>query len=131
MDIFLKTSAGILIVLVLGAVLSKQTKELSVILLIFACAAIVTAALSFLDPVIRFLEKLEEIGQLNGQFVRILLKTTGVSVLAEVLALLCSDGGNAALGKAVHILAGCVILWMSVPLFTKLLELIETVLQMI
>lgn len=131
MDIFLKTSAGILIVLVLGAVLSKQTKELSVILLIFVCAAIVTAALSFLDPVIRFLEKLEDIGQLNGEFVRILLKTAGVSILAEVLALLCSDGGNAALGKAVHILAGCVILWMAVPLFTKLLELIETVLQMV
>lgn len=131
MDIFLKTSAGILIVLVLGAVLSKQTKELSVILLIFVCAAIVTAALSFLDPVIRFLEKLEDVGQLNGEFVRILLKTAGVSILAEVLALLCSDGGNAALGKAVHILAGCVILWMAVPLFTKLLELIETVLQMV
>lgn len=131
MDIFLKTSAGILIVLVLGAVLSKQTKELCVILLIFVCAAIVTAALSFLDPVIRFLEKLEDIGQLNGEFVRILLKTAGVSILAEVLALLCSDGGNAALGKAVHILAGCVILWMAVPLFTKLLELIETVLQMV
>ena len=131
MDIFLKTSAGILIVLVLGAILSKQTKELSVILLIFVCAAIVTAALSFLDPVIRFLEKLEDIGQLNGEFVRILLKTAGVSILAEVLALLCSDGGNAALGKAVHILAGCVILWMAVPLFTKLLELIETVLQMV
>lgn len=131
MDIFLKTSAGILIVLVLGAVLSKQTKELSVILLIFVCAAIVTAALSFLDPVLRFLEKLEDIGQLNGEFVRILLKTAGVSILAEVLALLCSDGGNAALGKAVHILAGCVILWMAVPLFTKLLELIETVLQMV
>ena len=49
-------------------------------------------------------------------------------MIAEIAALLCSDAGNTSLGKTLNILSGAVILWLSLPIFNKLLELLENIL---
>ena len=51
-----------------------------------------------------------------------------MGLLAEVTELICIDSGNTALGKGLKILATAVILWMSVPLLSGLISLIEEIL---
>ena len=46
----------------------------------------------------------------------------------EITSLICTDAGNAALGKSVQILATCGILWLSIPLFTSLIDLLNKIL---
>lgn len=128
MDIFLKVAAGVLITVVLGLALSKQGKDISLLLTIAVCAMVVAAAATFLEPVVDFFQKLEDIGQLDAEMLQTLLKIVGIGLLAEITGLICTDAGNGSLGKAIQILASAVILWMSIPLLTGLIELVEEIL---
>ena len=128
MDIFLKTSAAVIITVILCLTVSKQGKEISVLISVAGCCFVLFAAITYLQPVISFLEKIRIIGQLENEFVSILLKAVGIGMIAEIAALLCSDAGNTSLGKTLNILSGAVILWLSLPIFNKLLELLENIL---
>ena len=128
MDIFLKTTAGVLIALILTLVLSKQGKDFSLLLTILVCVIVSAAAINYLTPVITFFERLQNIGKLDTEFLEILLRAVGIGLLAEITGLICSDAGNAAMGKTLQFLASGVLLWMSVPLFTNIIDLIEELL---
>lgn len=129
MDVFLKSTAGVLITLVLCLVLAKQGKDTALLLALTVCCMLVSAAVTYLEPVIGFFDKLNRIGQLDEQMITILLKAVGIGLLGEVTGLLCADSGNGALGKSIQLLAAAVILWLSVPLFEALIDLIEEVLN--
>lgn len=128
MDLFMKAAAVTLISLILWVLLSKQNKEMALLLTILACCLIFAAAVSYLQPVIAFFERLEALGNLDHKLLEILLKAVGVGVLAEVIGLLCKDAGNAAVGKTLQLMASAVILWLAVPLLEELMELAEDVL---
>lgn len=128
MDTFLKALAGVLVTLVLYLVLLKQSKDISALLTVMACCMITAVAVKYLDPVFVFFGKLEVIGNLDSNMLEVLLKAVGIGMLTEVAGLICTDAGNAALGKTLQILASGTILWLSVPLFTSLIELVEEIL---
>lgn len=128
MDIFLKASAGVFIAVILCLSLAKQGKDLSLLLTVVVCCGVVTAAVTYLQPVIDFLKRLQTIGQLDSEIFQTLLKAVGIGLLAEIMSLICTDAGNASLGKTLQILATAVILWMSIPMLNALLELIDTIL---
>lgn len=128
MDTFIKATGGVLIALIISLVLSKQGKDFSLLLTVLVCSIVSVAAINYLSPLIDFFERLQVLGKLDSSFIKILLRAVGIGLLAEISGLICSDAGNAALGKTLQILAGAVILWMSVPLFTNIIELIEEIL---
>lgn len=128
MDVFIKAAACILVALILYLVLAKQSKDISVLLTVAVCCMIAAAALSYLDPVIEFIRNLQALGNLDPQMMEIILRSVGIGLLAEITGLVCADAGNAALGKTLQIIASAVVLWMSVPLFTNLIELVEEIL---
>ena len=74
-----------------------------------------------------FLRQLESLGNLNSQMVQILFKVVGIGLVSEIAAMICSDAGNASLGKSLQILGSAVILWLSIPVFQTLLELIRQI----
>ena len=128
MDTFIKATGCVLIALIISLVLSKQGKDFSLLLTVLVCSTVSIAALSYLSRVIDFFERLQILGQLDPTLIKILLRSAGIGIIAEISALICTDAGNAALGKTLQILAGAVVLWMSVPLFTNIIELIEEIL---
>lgn len=128
MDIFLKATAGVLIASVLCLFLAKQGKDISLILSVAVCCMVITGAISFLAPVLDFFQKLRSLGQLNGEFLNILLKAVGIGLLAEISGLLCADAGNTALGKSLQLMASAAILWISIPLLNDLIEIVEEIL---
>ena len=128
MDIFVKTTGAVLIALIFYLVIAKQQRDVSTLLTIFVCCAIFVCSLRFLEPILDFLRKLETIGSLDNSFVRIILQSVGIGLLSEITGTICADAGNGALGKTLHILAGVVILWISIPLFERLIELVEEIL---
>ena len=89
---------------------------------------ILVMAMDFWSPVADFLDTLESIGNLNGEMVSSLLKVVGIGILTEIAALICSDAGTASLGKALQFLGSTVILWLCIPMFQALLELIQDIL---
>jgi len=117
-----------LITVVLCLTLAKQGRDISLLLSVFVCCAVIAVALTYLKPVIDFIRRLQTLGQLDGDMMEILLKAVGIGLLAEITGLMCADAGNASLGKGLQILASCVILWISIPMLESLLELIDNLL---
>lgn len=128
MDVFLKTSAAVLITVVICLTVAKQGKDFSVLIAISGCCLVILAAATYLKPVISFIDKLQSIGDLDNDLIHVLLKAVGIGMLSEITGMICSDAGNASLGKTLQILAAAVILWLSLPIFTQLLELLENIL---
>lgn len=128
MEIFIKAAAGVLIAAVISLILSKQGKDFSVLLIIIVCCMVAATAMTYLQKIISFLQLLQQKGNLNGELIAILLKSVGIGILSQITSLICTDSGNAALGKVIQLLSTCVILWLCIPLFTELLELVEGVL---
>ena len=128
MDQFVRIAAGVLLTVLLTVLLNKQGKDMAMVLTIAVCCMVITVVITYLEPVLDFVKELEAIGSLDSDMVRILLKTVGVSLVAEIAALICADCGNSALGKAVQILAIAAVLWLSLPLLWALLDMIQRML---
>lgn len=128
MDLFWKAIAAGLIAVILSLSLHQTGRDISLVLTLAVCCMVVAAAASYLEPVVDVFHKLQSWGQLDWDMLSIMLKALGVGLVAEIACLICADAGNAALGKALQILATAVILWISLPLLTRLMDLVTEIL---
>ena len=128
MEMFWKAAAAVLIAVVLGLALGKQEKDISVLLTMAVCCMGATIAISYLEPVLDFLRELEALGDLQGDMLGILLKAVGIGLVAEIAGMVCTDAGNGSLGKTLQMLGSAAILYLSLPIFSALLKLIQDIL---
>ena len=128
MHTFLQVTAGILLTVVLTLMLNKQSKDMATVLMLAALCMVIVAALSFLQPVLDFLDKLQQLGNLDSDVIRIVFKTVGVGMIGEIAGTICCDSGNSALGKGIQMLTVCVILWLSMPLMESLIDMVTDIL---
>lgn len=128
MDLFWKTSAGVLIAAVLIIAIEKQEKDLALLLAMMVSAMAALVGLSFLKPVIAFLYELEELSDLQSGVLNILLKATGIALVSELGASICRDSGNTSLAQAVKLMGIMAMLSFSLPVLETLMELIQTIL---
>lgn len=128
MELFLKATVVALIASVLGLILQKQGKDISMLLILAVSVMIAVAAMNYLEPVITFMTKLANLAELNDEMLRIVLKTTGIGVVGELASMVAADAGNASLGKMIQMLTVGVVLWLAVPLLEQLLDLVTSIL---
>ena len=128
MDPFLKAAALVLITVILTLALGSKGKETGILLTMAACVMVMILGISYLQPVMDFLRKLETLGNLDGRLVGVLFKVVGIGLVSEIAGMICADAGRASLGKSLHLVAAAVILWLSLPIFTALIDLIQSIL---
>lgn len=127
MSTFLKAAAVILTALILWVCLNKYNKDMSLLLSLAVCGIVLIAAFTAMKPVIDFLDRLQQTGNLDSDLLQVILKAVGIGLLGEMCGDLCKDAGNATMGKALQFFAAVTILWLSLPVFEKLLTLLETI----
>lgn len=128
MNVFWKTAAGILTAVIIWINLNKTNKDASVLMSLAVCAMAIIAAAGFLQPVISFVKKLQGIGNLDSDLVAAVLKVVGVGVITEIAVLICKDAGNESMGKTLQFMSVATVLWLSIPVFEKLLNLLDGIL---
>lgn len=128
MDRFWQAAAGGMVAVILWLMLSRQGKDFALLLSLLACSLILTAMGLYLEPVLDLVQRLEHLGNLQPEWISVMLKAVGIGLVVELSSLICADAGNASVGKAIQFLGTSVILWLSVPLINGLLELIMQVL---
>lgn len=128
MEKFIQVAAGVLLTVLLGIAVGKQNKEMALMITVIACCMVLAAAVSYWEPVLDLLDELRSTGQLDSEMVQILLKSVGISLIAEIASLICTDCGNAALGKGIQIMSVAVVLWLSMPLLRALMDLVQSML---
>lgn len=130
MDAFFRLVGGVLIAVVLGVTLSRQSQDITLVLSIGVCCMVIMTAAVFLTPVMDLIRRLQQLAQLEEGALNTVLKAVGIGLVGEIAALVCGDAGNAALSKAVQIATASAVLWLSVPLMEELLVLIREVLEL-
>ena len=129
MEDFLRASALVLLTVILSLTLNGQAKATANVLVICAALLVLILGMGYLRSVIDFLEELRTLAGLNSQMVMILLKCCAIALVGEIAGLICSDSGNASLGKALQILGSGIILWLTLPVFREMITLVKTILE--
>lgn len=117
-----------LLTVVAVIILGSKNKDIGMLLTLFCCCAIGIMAFAFLSPVLSFLEKLRSLSKIDPELFNVLWKAVGIGFVGEIAGLVCTDAGNASMGKMVQLLTSCVMIWICIPLFESLVELVDTVL---
>ena len=128
MELFLKCCGAVLIAVILILLIGKDRKDLGLALSIGICCMVTLSALQFLRPILDFVRQMESVGKLDHSAITIVLKAMAIGILGEITCLICSDSGNSSMGKAQQFLSSAVMLWLSLPLFTMLFELLQRIL---
>lgn len=87
MDLFLKATAGVFIAVLLCLVLSKQGKDYSILLSLTVCATVLISGITYLQPVLSFLRRLIQLGELSTGLLDTLLKITGIGLITQIACL--------------------------------------------
>ena len=125
MDDFWKTTAFVLLTVILSLSLDKTERDISAVMGIVALCIAACAAVTILNPVLNYLVELQRLFHLPDGLISILLKAVGIALVAELSATICADAGNASLGKMLQILGGAAVLTLSVPMFRTLMTIIK------
>lgn len=128
METLFQILAGVMLAVVLGTFLNKQNREIGAVLAVVVCCLVFAASAVYLRPILQFLEQLQELGSMDPEAVGVMLKIVGIGLIGEIAGLICSDSGNAAMGKALQTMTTLVILWLSLPMMKALLDLVQEIL---
>lgn len=125
---FYKVALCVLVTVILCLILSKQGKEYGLLLSLFVSCAVLVVFAAYLQPIIAFLTRVRILGQLNTEAMQILLKSLGICLITELVSLICQDAGNQTMSKSLKMLGTSVVIWIALPLFEQLLDLVEKIL---
>ena len=125
---FLQAAAVAMVAVIMWLILSKYGKEYALLLSIGACTLILLSVFRFLEPIVDLLGQLQTLGNIQSQWLSILLKAVGIGLITEMGSLICADTGNAALGKTLQILGTVAVLWLAIPLLNGVIDLLEQIL---
>ena len=117
-----------LIALVVIIILKQYRPEFAVYASIIAGILILFFALEKMSGIINLLQSISEKTYINKSFLGILLKITGIAFLTEFAVSVCADAGEKAIASKIEIGSKVIIITMSIPIITSLLELIIEIL---
>lgn len=84
--------------------------------------------LSKISGIIELLTNLSNKTAINNQFLTLLIKITGIAFLTEFAVSICKDSGETAIANKMDIGGKVIIISMSIPIISGLLETILKVL---
>lgn len=129
MEDMIKVAAGSIVAATLTIILQGQGKVYVSLLIIAACAMGAYIAFVYIKPIIEFLNRLQEVSNLNSGSLSLLLKAVGIGLLNEICGAICTDTGNTSLAKMLSLVSSVAIMWISLPVLEKIMDLIIGVLE--
>ena len=81
-----------------------------------------------LEGIINLLKMISNKSGINNNFLDLLLKITGIAFLAEFAINLCKDSGEGAIASKIEMGTKVIIVSMSIPIISSLLEIITKLL---
>ena len=117
-----------LIALVIIIILKQYRPEFAMYVSIIVGVLILALAMRKITGVINLLKSISEKTYINKQFLGILLKITGIAIITEFAVSICSDAGEKAIASKIEMGSKVIIIAMSIPIISSLLELIVEIL---
>lgn len=117
-----------LIALIIIVMLKQYKPEFVIYVSIIAGALILFIVVDKLTGIINLLQSLANKASINTEFLTLLIKITGIAFLSEFAVSICKDAGEVAIANKMEIGAKIIIISMSIPIISSLLEIILKIL---
>ena len=117
-----------LIALIIIVLLKQYKPEFVVYVSLIAGALIIFLVIDKLTGIVELLSNLSSKAGINNQFLGILLKITGIAFLTEFAVSICNDSGESAIANKIDLGGKIIIIAISIPIISALLELIIKIL---
>ena len=123
MEIFKIIALGILICVVI--IIVKQIKpEFAVLVLIAGSIIMLCYLFNYFTNILGVFDKIISKTGINAELFSIILKIVGIGYLIEFAANICSDSGSPAIADKIVLGGKLIILTVSMPIITNLLDII-------
>lgn len=129
MDYYYRILGMVLITVMLCCAVPKNISELRMVLVICGFLAVAWFIVYLLEPIIGFMRELSEIGTFTNEYTVILFKITGICILSQLAVLICSDSGNASMGKILQLSSNVIVIYLGIPIFQSLLGILQEILR--
>lgn len=114
--------------LIVIIILRQYKPEFAIYVSILAGIFILVLSLSRISGVVNLLKDISSKANINSQFLGIILKITGIALLTEFAVSICQDSGERSIANKVDIGGKAIIITISLPIISSLLETILKVL---
>lgn len=117
--------AGIsLAALILGMFLRRHNKTVSLLLIMFACAAVFFESISSLSEIVDSLNELASgMGEISS-YLKIMFKVLGIALITQIISDICRDSDESALAGQTEVAAKILIVTLILPLLQAVVEVI-------
>ena len=125
---FIKIIGIALIALIVIILLKQYRPEFAIYISLLTGVLILILVMDELTGIINLLQSIASKTTINATFLSLLLKITGIAFLSEFAVSICKDSGEAAIASKIEIGSKIIIISMSIPIISSLLEIILKVL---
>ena len=120
---------GIALIALIIIMLMKQYRpEFAIYISLLAGVLILILVMDKLTGIISLLQSISNKTSINTSFIALLLKITGIALLTEFAVSICKDSGETAIASKIEIGSKIVIISMSIPIISSLLDIILKIL---
>ena len=127
MDIIKIIGIG-LIALIIIILLKQYKPEFAIYISLLTGALILLLLTDQLTGIVNLMQSIAGKANINGQFLSLLIKITGIAFLSEFAVSICKDSGEGAIASKIELGSKIVIISMSIPIISSLLEIILQIL---
>ena len=117
-----------LIALIIIILLKQYRPEFAIYVSILTGFLILLLVMDKLEGIITILQQFTTNTSLNSEFLALLIKITGIAFLAEFAVSVCKDSGESAIASKIELGSKIIIISMSIPIISSLLEIILEIL---
>lgn len=117
-----------LIGLIIIIILKQYKPEFSIYISLLVGVLILLLVTDQLTGIINLLQSIANKASINSEFLSLLIKMTGIAFLSEFAVSICKDSGEGAIASKIEIGTKIIIISMSIPIISSLLEIILIVL---
>ena len=128
MDDIIKIIGLGLIALITIIIIKQYRPEFAVYISIISGILILYIAMDKFSDIISLLQSISNKAGINKAFFDILLKITEIAFLSEFAVSICKDSGESAIASKIELGSKVIIISMSIPIISNLMELIINIL---
>lgn len=125
MDTLLKVAGIAIAGMALSVVLKKETQEMGMVLGLFVAVTILAMGLDVFRSILDFMGGMSSMTGLSSDTTLPVIKTAGIAILTKITADICRDAKESAIASSVETVGAMVGLYVVLPLFQALIELMN------
>ena len=118
-----------LIALIIIIMLKQYRPEYAIFISILTGILILFLVMDRLTGIINLIQSIQSKYSINTHFIALLIKITGIAFLSEFAVSICKDSGEAAIASKIELGSKIIIISMSIPIISSLLEIILKILS--